>query len=552
MIYGLAGNNLSSYVRVRPSESVYAQARAPAPPVTTDWEAVTAARLDLARMITAIEELDTRLSVRTGRGGGNGLTATSSSNIGLDPAPATAARIVSTEQINTTPTSFSPLGPDWIGTSTAEITVGGVYDGSEGTDTFTFEAQRNGVRGVDNIKVDVLDGGAKKIDSFVIAPGDPLDTVYTLKTGLTVTVGTGTLVKHDTAVIDVFDTVGSVPDPDKPFDGVRNDDPNLESGLVVNAGSFDINGEVISVLASDSINTVLARITASAAGVTATYDAATELVSVVQNTPGSVPDIVLGSDTSGFLGATKLAAATIAPGTDHEPDVALATLAEFAGVTAGTLIVNGIGLVVEPAADSLNGMIARIDAAGVGVTASLSGDAQRVTIAGGAGAGRMTLGDDSGLLAALRITAGEYLPQGRGSGLSKARSYRVADAVENLSDALHRLFRNGGASGVPGMDELRADLRGAFAEYLGERVRDAERFGLHLANDTPLPFDGRDRRRLTRQLQRDLAPVRDLLRGDSGPAEPGLLDRLRAVVETHRTGLGLARGTTGALFSGFA
>lgn len=556
MIFGLAGNSIASYVRMR-SEPAYARPRTEvaAPVPTTDWEAVTAARQSLARLVTAIDELDTQLAVRTGRGGGTGLTATSAADIGLDPAPATAARTVSTEEVNTTPTSFSPFGPGWTGGSTAELTVGGVYDGSNGTGTLSFESQRNGVRGVDNIKVDVLDSGGKKVDAFVIAPGDPLDTVYTLKNGLTVTVGAGALVKNDTATVDVFHTVGSAPDPDKPFDGVRNDNPNLEPGLVVSAGSFEINGESITVLASDSINSVLARINASAAGVTATYDAATERVSVVQDTPGSVPGIVLANDTSGFLAATKLALATVTPGTDHEPDVALASLAEFAGVTAGTLTINGTPLAIDPASDSLNGIIARINASGAGVTASLSGDAQRVTIAAPSGAARMILADDSGLLASIGIAAREYLPEGRGSGVSKARSYRIADAVESVSRALDRLFRDGAATGVSGMDALRGGLRGAFAGYAGESAREAEGFGLHLAvgpTDGLLPFDVQDRRRLTKQLQRDLAPVRELLRGDPAAPESGLLGRLRAVVEIHRAGLGLTPGSTGTLLSRFA
>ena len=72
------------------------------------------------------------------------------------------------------------------------------------------------------------------------------------------------------------------------------------------AGSFDVNGVSITVAANDTINSVLAKIDASAAGVTATFDATREEVVLTQKTEGAANDIVLANDTSGFLAATKL------------------------------------------------------------------------------------------------------------------------------------------------------------------------------------------------------------------------------------------------------
>ena len=45
-------------------------------------------------------------------------------------AGATAATLQSTAEINATPTSYSPFGPDWSGASTGLVTFDGVYDGS--------------------------------------------------------------------------------------------------------------------------------------------------------------------------------------------------------------------------------------------------------------------------------------------------------------------------------------------------------------------------------------------------------------------------------------
>ena len=53
---------------------------------------------------------------------------------------------------------------------------------------------------------------------------------------------------------------------------------------------------------------MVAKITASAADVTASFDAATDSVVLTENTAGA--GLVVGNDTSGFLAATKLAGAT--------------------------------------------------------------------------------------------------------------------------------------------------------------------------------------------------------------------------------------------------
>ena len=98
-------------------------------------------------------------------------------------------------------------------------------------------------------------------------------------------------------------SVGTAVAPDNPFNVTRNSDPNLEPGLSVTDGSFQINGTTIDVNASDSINGVLDRINQSAAGVTATFEAASETVLLTQNTAGATPDLLLENDTSGFLAA---------------------------------------------------------------------------------------------------------------------------------------------------------------------------------------------------------------------------------------------------------
>ncbi len=86
------------------------------------------------------------------------------------------------------------------------------------------------------------------------------------------------------------------------------------------AHSFTINGVTINYnAASDSMNDVLARITASTAGVTATYDSVTDAVILQQTATGSMP-ITLADDGAGgdFLSKTGLLAASQTAGTNAE------------------------------------------------------------------------------------------------------------------------------------------------------------------------------------------------------------------------------------------
>ena len=83
-------------------------------------------------------------------------TATSAINLNLGTKPLTAATLESTEEVNTTATSFTPFGPNFTGASTTEATIGGIYDGSNGTATLTFRVTKGGTHGVSNIHVESM------------------------------------------------------------------------------------------------------------------------------------------------------------------------------------------------------------------------------------------------------------------------------------------------------------------------------------------------------------------------------------------------------------
>ena len=125
--------------------------------------------------------------------------------LGSDP---TAATIRSTEEVNTTPTSYSTTAPTWQGTSDAAPSVGGTYDGSQGDDTLTFTASLGGVVGTSPIQIDVTDSSGGAVDSFTIGIGAGGDT-FTLSNGLELEFDSGTIQLGDTFELDVFSTVGT-------------------------------------------------------------------------------------------------------------------------------------------------------------------------------------------------------------------------------------------------------------------------------------------------------------------------------------------------------
>ncbi len=362
-------------------------------------------------------------------------SATSATSLGLDMT-ATATTLQSTEEINTTPTSYSTHGPEWTGSSTAQVTISGEYDGSNGSDTLTFEVNAGGTHGVDDLQIKVFDSNTNEIDQFDIKKEDPVDKPYTLSNGLIVTLSEGDLVKPDTLTLDVYDSAGTAVDPDNPFNGMRTDDPDLQPGLSVSDGSFQINGSTIDVNASDSINDVLDRINQSNAGVSATFDAGSESVLLTQNTTGSTPDIVLENDTSGFLAAMKLDGATATPGEDAETDKSMSGVASFSTVQNGNISVNGVSIDIDVNADSLNDVLDRISASAAEVTASFDSASQKVTLTSDDADSQMTLSDGgTQFFSAVGISEGVYNSQNDVIE-AQAQGVNVVDVTDLIVDAI--------------------------------------------------------------------------------------------------------------------
>ncbi|MGB5246159.1 MAG: flagellin hook IN motif-containing protein, partial [Woeseia sp.] len=284
------GNSLS--IRIAPSVPSGSPTRPEnnAGPANNSRADLLRARDELLRVYDALQSLAELMDVRTS------FTvdypdARSASSLNLDLST-TAATLYSSEAINASPRSFTPFGPAWDLGSSALITVGGEYDGSYGSGPLSFEVRRAGVRGVDNLQIRAYEPDGSRINTFTVRANHPLDRQYNLDNGMYFTVGAGSLIANDNAEIQISDSVGSVFNPNLPFNGVRNNNPNFQyyenNPLApVTNGSFQLNGTNITVNASDTLSAVIDRINQSAAGVTASYNDVTEQIEFTQNSTGS-------------------------------------------------------------------------------------------------------------------------------------------------------------------------------------------------------------------------------------------------------------------------
>ncbi|MDH3767921.1 MAG: hypothetical protein OES99_05660 [Gammaproteobacteria bacterium] len=272
MQVGFHVSNLVRFVRIRAPQSDLTAALPQNPVNPQDAAQLNLNRQRVKHATKALNELDDLLArAKIQQRSGTASVISPGLNLGVIE---TAATLNSTEEINTATTSYTPFGPVFTGGggSDALPTLSGVYDGSNGDDTLRFKVTRTGTHTVSRIDVKVYNSVGDRLDTIRINANHPLDREYTLSNGLIFTLGAGTLVKNDDFYMNVYANTPSAVDPDKAFDGIRDDRPNFDHGLAVTAGSFDVNGETIDVYANDTINTVVDRITASAAGVDAVYD----------------------------------------------------------------------------------------------------------------------------------------------------------------------------------------------------------------------------------------------------------------------------------------
>jgi hypothetical protein len=296
-------------------------------------------------------------------------------------------------------------------------------------------------------------------------------------------------------------------DPDAAFNATGAGAPAFDNGRRVQAGSFTVNGTTITVAGDDTVNKVLAKITASAAGVTATYDSATESVRLTRKDAGSDP-IVLGSDTSGFIAAVKLDSAQSTTGspTISAFDAKLNQMPEYSGVNAGTITVNGQQIAVDPATTTIRGLVSSLNSVS-GVVATLDETSGAIRISSTTAGDTITISDTSGVLSKLGIAADTYVGSLESTSVVETRTKgiasnatnvvdKVAAAVDKLNEALSKLGL--GDKESPFRDELTTEVEDAF-----DVLRQAGVEGFDVRTDDPAKLElSVDRDRLARSLNK--------------------------------------------------
>jgi len=338
-------------------------------------------------------------------------TLKSSPTLGLD-VTARASTITSTGEMNTAATSYGSTSLTFSSgplTSTATGTLSGVFTGvntAANATSLVVKATSTAVLSTlaaTNVQFEVRDQADTLLFSYngSLKAGDTVSLGADI--GLSISFSEGELTQTHTASTTVSHTATDVDATAVFNDADPNLRPRFEGGAQVTAGSFTVNGTSITVDANDTINAVLARITASAPGVTATL--ANDKITLTSNS-SSEADIVLAGDTSGFLSAVKLAAATTTRGNIRDDQQALSATTQFGSVMSGSFTINGVSISVDEDADTLASIITRINGAGAGVTASYDSAQDKLILTTTANSEELitVAGDTTGFLTAANLS----------------------------------------------------------------------------------------------------------------------------------------------------
>jgi flagellar hook-associated protein 2 len=227
---------------------------------------------------------------------------------------------------------------------------------------------------------------------------------------------------------------------------------NLSTATSVTAGTFSIDGQVVTVALTDSLQDVFGKIsTATGGNVTAAYDSATDRISL---TSGDGSDIILGAgnDTSNFLPAMKLANAPAGAGATLTSAGTLGSVALNATLASsrlrgalspdvdgnGTFSINGVAIDYNVNTDTLSTVLQRINASGAGVSAGYDSANDRFiltnTATGDTGIGATEV--SGGLLDALGLGGGATLQRGQNALFSVNNGVTISSASNTLSSAV--------------------------------------------------------------------------------------------------------------------
>jgi flagellar hook-associated protein 2 len=195
----------------------------------------------------------------------------------------------------------------------------------------------------------------------------------------------------------------------------------------ITAGSFTINGKSISVTSTDTINTIANKITASGANVKATVGADGK-ITLTQKTAGKDATITLTDDgNTGFFTAAGItqAAATAGIGRDSDTSSLLKDVTGLGGITKGYFSINGTFFAIDPATDTVDSIIKKINASTTaGVSAFYDSTTHKISLTS------QTAGDEDITLGTSSTDSSNFLSQ---VGLVQANQQTGADAVVTVN-----------------------------------------------------------------------------------------------------------------------
>ena len=153
---------------------------------------------------------------------------------------------------------------------------------------------------------------------------------------------------------------------------------NLPVGRTITAGTFTVDGAQVTIATSDTLDDVMAEITAQTGGsITASYNAVTDQIDLIKGAGGSI-SLGASNDTSNFLQAMRLSSGTSpveSSATLSSPrlsgSIDSANLSGWAGTGVDdSVTINGTEITYDSATDSLQSLLNKINSSTAGVTAT--------------------------------------------------------------------------------------------------------------------------------------------------------------------------------------
>jgi flagellar capping protein FliD len=224
-------------------------------------------------------------------------------------------------------------------------------------------------------------------------------------------------------------------------------------------------------------------------------------------------------------------------------------------VQSGEVVINGQQIAIDTANDSLSTTLDKINSSGAGVIATFDSASQQVLIEANETTSVVEI-DSNGtnLFAALKIPEGRIDPEAASRGISRRRSYEIADAANAVFNKLNRLFNDSTFLGKgKNAGQFRAPLEAVFrAAFDGADEGYLLGFGIDTSANARLrgDFAAIDRRELTSNLQRRGNLVRDFLAGTDD--QVGFVQGLLAASQQALTSVNQTLGLSGTFVDTFA